>query len=68
VEEADESSYCLELIIEGNLLRRAQVEPLLNESNELVKIMTQSRITAGRSKTRTANAIGNRQSKIGNLK
>ena len=66
-EEADESAYWLELIIEGNLLRRSRVEPLLDESNELVKIMAKSRITA-RSKvqTRKRSAIGNRQSAIAN--
>lgn len=33
-EEADESSYWMELIIEGRLLNRNLVEPLLNESIE----------------------------------
>jgi four helix bundle protein len=53
-EEADESSYWLELVIEGNLLKRGRVEPLLSESNELVKIMAKSRITA-RSKRKSGN-------------
>src|SRR4026209_1296847 len=33
-EEADESAFWLELIIEGSLLRAKLVEPLLNEANE----------------------------------
>ena len=46
-EEADESSYWMELIIEGRLLNCNLVEPLLNESIEIMKIMAQSRVTAG---------------------
>jgi four helix bundle protein len=63
-EEADESSYWMELIIEGSLLKRKLVEPLLNESIEIVKIMAQSRVTAsasGRHRTNRQLAIGNRQ-------
>jgi four helix bundle protein len=62
-EEADESAYWMELIIEGQLLKRNLVEPLLAESIELMKIMAQSRVTAG-SRRHQANrqlAIGNRQ-------
>jgi len=44
-EEADESGYWLEMIIEGELMRAGLVEPLLTEANELVAIMTSSRIT-----------------------
>jgi len=46
VEEADESSYWLELIIEGQLLAATLVEPLLQEANELTAIMAASRKTA----------------------
>ena len=64
-EEADESAYWLELIIEGELLKPVQVEPLLAEANELARIMAQSRISASASLKRNANgqlAIGNRKS------
>ncbi|MCM3870686.1 MAG: four helix bundle protein [Pyrinomonadaceae bacterium] len=44
-EEADESGYWLEMIIEGKLMKARLVEPLLTEANELVAIMTSSRIT-----------------------
>lgn len=40
IEEADESGFWLELIIEGNLLHSSQIEPLLKESGELVAIFT----------------------------
>lgn len=43
VEEADESVYWLELIIEGELLERSKVESLLTEANELCAIMVASR-------------------------
>ena len=46
VEEADESVYWLELIIEGQLLTANLVEPLLQEANELTAIMAASRKTA----------------------
>jgi len=63
-EEADESAFWLELIIEGSLLKASLVQPLLEEANELTKIMATSRISA--SKKLRANrqlAIGNRQSR-----
>ena len=50
-EEADESAFWLELIIEGAVLRANVVQPLLDEANELTRIMATSRITA-LSKTR----------------
>jgi four helix bundle protein len=34
LEEADESAYWIELVIEGGLLPAKRVEPLLNESND----------------------------------
>src|SRR5882724_11234940 len=43
-EEADESAFWLELIIEGGLLKQRVVESLLAEANELTKIMARSRI------------------------
>jgi four helix bundle protein len=53
VEEADESAFWLELIIESSLLRAKLVQPLLDEANELTRIMVSSRVTA-RSKPRTS--------------
>jgi four helix bundle protein len=46
LEEADESAFWLEVIIEGELLRARLVQPLLDEANELLRIMARSRITA----------------------
>jgi four helix bundle protein len=47
-EEADESAFWLELIIEGGLLKKKRVEALLQEANELVAIMVASRKAATR--------------------
>ncbi len=47
VEESDETCYWLELIIDGQLIARHLVEPLLQEANELTAIMVASRKTAG---------------------
>ena len=45
-EEADESAFWLELIIEGELLSETMVTPLLKETNELVAIVAASKKTA----------------------
>ena len=44
-EEADESGYWMELIIEGELIEEKQVLPLLREANEIAAIMAASRKT-----------------------
>lgn len=66
-EEADESSYWLELIIEGGLLKKKLVESLLDEASELTKIMGRSRITAfNRSRAERQSAVAARRSKTSN--
>ncbi len=62
-EEADESAFWLELVIEGKLLKPTRVESLLAEASQLAKIMAQSRISASRAlpKRNRQSAIGNRQ-------
>ncbi len=50
LEEADESAYWLELIIESNLQKKNLVEPLLIEANELAAILFAA-IRTSRSKT-----------------
>ena len=61
VEEADESCYWLELIIDGQLLNKRRVEPLLLEANELTAIMVASRKSA-----MSSSPIQNQKSKIKN--
>jgi four helix bundle protein len=48
-EEADESAFWLELIMETNLLSATKVEPLLSEASEIVAIMASSKKTAAKS-------------------
>jgi four helix bundle protein len=45
-EEADETAFWLELIIDSGIRRKKQIEPLLQEANELVAIMASSRKSA----------------------
>jgi len=62
-EEADESAFWLELIIEGAFIKQSRVKPLLDEANEITRIMASSRITAARKvRANRQLAIGNRQS------
>jgi four helix bundle protein len=64
-EEADESAFWMELIIEGKLLRPGLVHALLEEANELAKIMASSRKSAAESLKPKVNgklAIGNQKS------
>lgn len=49
-EEADESAYRLEIIIEGEILPGSKVPALHTEAVELTAIMAASRITAARNK------------------
>jgi len=58
-EEADESAFWLELIIEGGLLPAVKVHALLSEANELVAIMAASRKSAAQA-TNRKSTIGNR--------
>jgi four helix bundle protein len=64
-EEADESAFWMELIIESELLKPHLVQSLLIEANELAKIMASSRKSASeglKAKTDSKSAIGNRKS------
>src|SRR5712671_6114031 len=63
-EEADESAFWMELIIEGKLLRQGLVQPLLDEANEIAKMMASSRKSASESlkpKTNGKSAMGNQK-------
>ena len=44
-EEADESAYWLELIVEASMLPAARIESLLKEANEIVAMTVASRRT-----------------------
>ena len=59
VEEADESEFWLEFIMDENLLESNRVQPLLNEAHELTSIFIATRKTA---QNRKQSPINNRQS------
>jgi four helix bundle protein len=59
-EEADESMYWIELLIEGNIIKSSKLKPLHDEANQLVAIIAASR--------RTAMSSSNRKSQIANRK
>ena len=62
-EEADESAFWMELIVEGKLVKEELISPLLQEANEIVLIMTSSRMSAS-GRDRAKSKIGNHKSKI----
>jgi four helix bundle protein len=62
-EEADESCFWLELLVDAGLLGSGQVQPLLREANEITAILVASRkIAAGRQ----TPSFENRKSKLEN--
>jgi four helix bundle protein len=61
-EEADETAFWLELIVEGALLTATQIQPLLIEAGEIVAITAASKKTA--SATLAKSQIANRKSQI----
>ena len=63
-EEADESCFWLELLVDAGLLGSRQVQPLLQEANEITAILVASRKTAA---GRQAPSFENRNSKVENL-
>ena len=60
-EEADESAFWMELLVEGDVMSEAKVRALRDEAVQLTAIMAASRITASR-----RNSIANRKSQIAN--
>ena len=56
VEEADETAFWLELLIEGEIVPASRLRLLLNEANELLRICSKSLSTARASLRRSATA------------
>lgn len=46
IEEADESAFWMELVIESSMIKKELVESLLKETNEIISIMVSSSNTA----------------------
>jgi hypothetical protein len=66
-EEADESSYWMELLVEGELMPEAKLSALMQESDEILRIISASRLTAKRN-AHADKQIANRKSQIANRK
>ena len=63
-EEADESALWLELIMESQFMKKALVQPLWIEADEIVAIMTSSRKSAAKSLVAEKSKIKTQKSKI----
>ncbi len=63
IEEADESQFWLEMIIEASLMSQKKLAALLKESDELIAILTASSKTAKRN---LRSPINNQKSAINN--
>lgn len=63
IEEADESQYWLEMIVEAGLLSQRKLADLMKESDEIVAILTASSKTA---KANLGKRISNQKSTINN--
>ena len=63
IEEADESAYWLEILVEAGLVAAAATMKLLNEADELIRIFVVSRETVRR---RQAKRLRERRRRIAN--
>lgn len=63
VEEADETAYWIELLIESGIMKKESLESLLKEANELTAIFTASGRTAKSKRVNPQSKIRNPQSK-----
>jgi four helix bundle protein len=63
-EEADESAYWMELLMESDMISSTRILPLHDEASQLVAIMVASRQSANRN--RRENKIKSQKSKIKN--
>ncbi|MGA9509864.1 MAG: four helix bundle protein [Candidatus Sulfotelmatobacter sp.] len=61
IEEADESAFWLELLVESGLISEGKLKDLKSEANQLVAIFNASRVTA---KKRSQSTISNQKSAI----
>ncbi|MDB5128884.1 four helix bundle protein [Mucilaginibacter sp.] len=50
VEEADESVFWMEILVEAGIVQTSEIEPLFREANEILKIVSASRKTVSEKK------------------
>lgn len=51
VEEADESVFWMEILIEAQIILKEQIQDLMKEGNEILKVVASARKTVSTSKT-----------------
>jgi four helix bundle protein len=61
IEEADESEFWIELLIESNIIPKERLADLLQEAEEIVKIMVSSRQTVKHKIEKAQSKIDNQQ-------
>lgn len=61
IEEADESLYWMELIVEAKLLNETRLREIMKEADELIAILTASSKTAQRTLRNQQSAIKNQK-------
>lgn len=69
LEEADESMYWMEMLVEANIVPANKLEPLMQEGKEIVAILTASHKTARRNLSKRSiqkPALENPKLEIGN--
>jgi len=50
VEEADESVFWMEVILEAGITTKESIDPLINEANEILKVVAKARKTSSQNK------------------
>ena len=55
IEEADESLYWMELLVESNLMKEGRMSSIMQEANELVSIFTAAVITSKKKSNKNQN-------------
>ena len=68
IEEADESIYWLEMLIDAGMIKAEMASKLIDEANQLVAIFTASYKTASWNNARKTTAASNQKSAISNQK
>ncbi|HEX9595918.1 MAG TPA: four helix bundle protein, partial [Anaerolineales bacterium] len=62
IEEADESVYWLDMLIDAGMIKADKAGKLIDEANQLVAIFTASHKTASRNNTSRSPAVFNQKS------
>jgi four helix bundle protein len=63
-EEADETVYWMELLVDAGIVKRSRIAELLDEANQILSIVISSIKTAKGIRGNPQSAISNQQSEI----